>query len=206
MLNYSEIPNHKNVFIFELDNVLIPQKDYDLQVYYLFANFVEYLETFPPAQDVVDFAKKRYEIHGNAHMFSEMSKTFGIGKKYNENLDLLFANAKLPLKLLLYKEVLEFLQELVVNRKQIFILTSENPTQQLNKIKQTEWNGLDRYLKVYFSQEFGIDAIEEALAFLIEEHQLKKEEVLMIGRKESNRVIANESGIDYQELGLEKIE
>ncbi|MEO5912314.1 MAG: HAD family hydrolase [Pelobium sp.] len=202
MLNFSEIPAHKNAFIFELDNVLIPQKDYDLQVYYLFANFVEYLETFPPAQDALAFAKKRYEVHGNAQMFKELAQTFGIDEKYDENLTLLFTNAKLPLKLLLYKEVLAFLQELVVNRKQIFILTSENPVQQLNKIKQTEWNGLDRYLKVYFSQEFGIDATKEALNYLMKENQLKKEEVLMIGRKESNRVIAVESGIDYKEIIL----
>ncbi|MBC7653467.1 MAG: hypothetical protein H7098_03215, partial [Oligoflexus sp.] len=71
MLKYQDIPNHKNAFIFELDDVLIPQKDYDLQVYYLFANFIEYLEAFPPAQEMLAFIAKRYEINGQWLMFEE---------------------------------------------------------------------------------------------------------------------------------------
>ena len=63
----------------------------------------------------------------------------------------LFSNAKLPLKLLLYKECLELLQEIIVNRKQVFVLTAGLPEVQLNKMKQTEWHGLDKFLKIYFS-------------------------------------------------------
>jgi RNAse (barnase) inhibitor barstar len=197
MLSYHDIPSHKSTIIFELDQVLIPQKDYDLQVYYLFANFIEYLETFPPAGDVIDFIKIRYELHGNLNMFSEVSQTFGINKKYQENLDLLFTNAKLPLKLLLYKEALELLQELVVNRKHVFILTSGNPVQQLNKITQTEWNGLDKYLKVYFKEELSVHFTSLGLSFILDENKLVNNEVVMISNDINDRVIANDFGIDF---------
>ena len=197
MLSNITVPQEKKAVIFELDNVLIPQKDYDLQVYYLFANFIEYLESFPPANEVIDFVSKRYEAHANENMFHEISKTFGIDKKYQENLNLLFSNAKLPLKLLLYKEALSLLQSLIVDRKQIFILTAGQPQQQINKITQTEWHGLDQYLKVYFTEEFIPKPAINSLEYVFQENNLKKEEVLMIGVEENDRVMAFQFGIDY---------
>lgn len=195
-MNFPEIPEQKKAVVFELDDVLYPQKDYDLQVYYLFANFIEYLEAFPPAQEVISFIQKRYEIHQNEGMFKEVATTFGMDTKYEENLKLLFKNAKLPLKLLLFKEALEQLQELTVNRVKVFILTGGNAQQQLNKITQTEWHGLDQYLKVYFKEELG----ENALETIVKENELNYEEVLFIGKSEEDRVMAHRCGIDFNSL------
>ncbi|RYY34080.1 MAG: haloacid dehalogenase, partial [Sphingobacteriaceae bacterium] len=36
-MKYSDIDPRKQAFVFELDNVLYPEKDYLFQVYYLFA-------------------------------------------------------------------------------------------------------------------------------------------------------------------------
>jgi FMN phosphatase YigB (HAD superfamily) len=196
MIQFSAIQPEIKAVIFELDNVLIPEKDYDLQVYYLFANFLEYLETFPPAQDVVAFMSKRYEIHGKENMFEEVVKTFGIAAKYQENLNLLFKNAKLPLKLLLYKEALELLQELIVNRKQIFILTKGDPEQQLNKLKQAEWNGLEKYLKVYFREELG----DTCFDFIKEENNLESTALLFVGNGLEDKELANKNNISYWSL------
>ena len=179
-MKYSNIPDYKSAIVFELDHVLLPKKDYDLQVYYLFANFVEYLETFPPAQELLGFMTKRYQQHGELNMFEEAASVFGLDKKYKENLQLLFSNAKLPLKLLLFKDSLELLQELVVNRKQIFLLTAGNPQQQLNKIRQTEWHGLDQYLKVYFADEFDQNSHLPGLNHLLNDTQLTKSELLIV--------------------------
>lgn len=197
MLKFGEINPSKNAIIFELDDVLIPKKDYDLQVYYLFANFIEYLETFPPSQEMLAFISKRYELHGNTGMFDEIAVTFGVDKKYEENLALLFKTAKLPLKLLLFKESLALLQELVINRKQLFILTAGTPEQQLNKIKQTEWNGLDKYLKVYFKNEFMGLSAGSAMLFLLKENDLNKDEAVFVGSDNSNDNIANLGGVDF---------
>ncbi|HTN19857.1 MAG TPA: HAD hydrolase-like protein [Pelobium sp.] len=197
MLKFDEINPSKNAVIFELDDVLVPKKDYDLQVYYLFANFIEYLETFPPSQEMLAFISKRYELHGNTGMFDEIAVTFGIDKKYEENLALLFKTAKLPLKLLLFKESLALLQELLINRKQLFILTAGAPEQQLNKIKQTEWNGLDKYLKVYFKDEFVGLSADSAMLFLLKENDLNKDEAVFVGSDNSDYNVANLAGVDF---------
>ncbi len=197
MLKFSDINSSKKAIIFELDDVLIPKKDYDLQVYYLFSNFIEYLETFPPAQEMLAFITKRYELHGNKGMFEEVVNTFGIDGKFKENLALLFTNARLPLKLLLFKESLDLLQELVVNRNDIFILTAGKPEQQLNKIKQTEWNGLDQYLKVYFADEFASDSSTEALSYLLRENNLVADDILIVGHSNTQKENAALAGIDF---------
>lgn len=195
-MKFPDIPEQKKVVIFELDDVLYPQKDYDLQVYYLFANFIEYLENFPPAQEMISFIQKRYKRHQNEGMFKEVAATFGIDVKYEENLKLLFKNAKLPLKLLLFKEALELLQELTVNRVKIFVLTAGDAQQQLNKIIQTEWHGLDQYLKVYFKEELK----EHALKTIINENGLIYNEILFIGRSKEDRVMSLHCGIDFNSL------
>ncbi len=195
MIKYSALEAEKKAVILELDDVLFPKKDYDLQVFYLFANFMEYVEQFPPAQDMINFMSKRYEVHGKDNMFDEVSLTFGIDVKYKENYNRLYENAKLPLKLLLYKEILKFMQELVVDRKQIFIFTRGDAKIQFNKITQMEWNGLEKYLKVYYLEEFENNFCK-ALDTLLQQNKLDKKDITFIGRL-SDQEDAHISGLSF---------
>jgi phosphoglycolate phosphatase-like HAD superfamily hydrolase len=135
-------------------------------------------------------------------MFEEVVATFGIDKKYEENLALLFTNAKLPLKILLYKEALEVLQDLIVNRKAIYILTSGNPQTQLNKITQTEWNGLDKYLKVYFVDEYEEKPSYKSLEILLKENGIDKNDAVLIGFNQTDKQMATNFGITYECLSI----
>lgn len=72
------------------------------------------------------------------------------------------------------------MQELVVNRKQIFIVTAGNPEQQLNKIKQTEWNGLEQYLTVYFVNELG-QSKAEIFQNILNSNNLSPNQALVVG-------------------------
>lgn len=188
MLTYADLDPNKQVFIFELDGVLYPERDFYLQVYYLFANFIEYVETVPPATDLTNFMKTVYEHHGPEVVFDRTVAAFGLDAKYSENLDRLLLTAQLPLKLELHPPVSSLLQELVVDRKHIFIWTKGNPEGQLNKIRQVEWNGLGKYIKVYFAEEY------ESLTTVLSENQLSSAEVLFIG---------SASLTEAQQLGLE---
>ena len=169
----------KQIVIFELDDVLFPEKDYLLQVYYLFAQFIEYTEQ-KSAQPILDFMRSECENNGAEKLFEKTANQFGIDPKYKYNFDLLHQNARLPLKLLLYKNMLEFMQELVVDRKQIIIVTAGNPEQQLNKIKQTEWNGLEQYLTVYFVEELG-QSKAEIFQNILNSSNLSPNQALVVG-------------------------
>ncbi|MGZ3754812.1 MAG: HAD family hydrolase [Mucilaginibacter sp.] len=193
---YSDIDARKTAFIFELDNVIYPEKDFLYQVYYLFASVLEYVELIN-AKDVTDLMVNTYIASGNNAVFEAVKHKFGIDEKYRENLQHLFNTAKLPLKLLVYKNILDLMQQIIVDRKQLFIVTNGNPVQQLNKIKQTEWHGLEPYLTCYFAEEIKAKPEPDTIDFLIKEHKLHRKSVLMIGNSETDNYCAEACGIDY---------
>lgn len=179
MLTYADIDVHKKAVVFELDDVLFPKRDYLLQVYYVFAHLLEYTETVPPANDLTNFLKTAYEHHGEAGLFERAAEVFGIDSKYKAQFDHLHLTARLPLKLLLYKSMLELMEELHRNGKELLVLTQGNPTMQLNKLKYVEWHGLDKVMNVYFEEELRNRKLEP-LDFLLEDRGLQAVDVLLI--------------------------
>ncbi|KIO74964.1 haloacid dehalogenase [Pedobacter lusitanus] len=178
-MKYQDHINTKQAFVFGLDDVLYPVKDYQLQVYYLFAQFIEYGEQLD-AGEIILFMNETYLKDGAEDIFAKTAAKFELPQKYIINFDLLQQNAKLPLKLLLFAPVLDFLKEIRAAGKPIFLLVDGDPVQQLNKIRQMEWNGLEQFLTVYFSAETG--TFEQTLDMLVMKHDLKKKEVLVIGK------------------------
>lgn len=192
----------KQAFVFELDDVLYPQKDYLLQVYYLFAQFIEYAEQIS-ADKILKGMQQTYNATGSENIFEKTASQFDIPLKYKVNFDMLFASARLPLKLLMFKEMLSLLQEITVERKQIFIFTNGDPMMQLNKIKQMEWHGLESYLTVYFAAESAFKPSIDGIQLILDKHGLKKEDVLMIGKIGVDEECAINAGVDY--LNVDKL-
>lgn len=186
----------KKAVVFGLDDVLYPEKDYLLQVYYLFAEFMAYSMQLD-AKNIIAFMQSEYASNGPNGLFQKTAEAFEIPASYEANFDRLHQNARLPLKLLLYKQILELLQELVVNRQAIFLLVDGDPAVQLNKIKQMEWHALEQYLKVYFSVEFKPKPAADSMEFLLNEHQLTKKDVILIGNTVDDQEYAAEIGVDY---------
>ena len=186
----------KRAFIFGLDDVLYPEKDYLLQVYYLFSEFMEYTSQLN-AKNITEFMQTEYAHHGSVNIFEKTAAKFNIEDKYKSNFDLLHENARLPLKLFLFQKILSFLQEIVIERKEIYLLISGRPLVQLNKIKQLEWHGLEEYLKVYFSEEFEPLLSQKSINFIIDQHQLNKAEVLYVGQGRREQEVAKEAGVEF---------
>jgi len=194
-MDASEYIKDKQLVIFELDDVLFPEKDYLLQVYYLFAQFIEYTEQ-KNAQPILEFMRNEYENIGTEDLFQKTANQFGIDTKYEYNFNLLHQNARLPLKLLLYKNMLEFMQALVVDRKKIVIVTAGNAEQQLNKIKQTEWNGLEQYLTVYFVEELG-QPKAEIFQNILSDNNLLASQALVVGANKFDEQQSKSINLQY---------
>ena len=195
-MKYTDIDSRKQAFIFELDNVLYPEKDYLFQVYYLFAGLLEYT-TLIDAKQTTDLMVNTYINEGKEVVFDRLKEKLNVDEKYRLNLKHLMVTAKLPLKLLLYQNMLDLLQDIVIDRKKIFIVTNGDPAKQLNKIKQTEWHGLEQYLIVYFTDESKPKPETDAIDMLIKEHNLQRRDIVMIEDAEIDRLCAEASGIDY---------
>jgi phosphoglycolate phosphatase-like HAD superfamily hydrolase len=195
MIKYSDIDQRKEAFIFELDDVLFPEKDYLLQVYYLFGSFIEYTELIDQ-KEATSAMVDTYLSEGKEIVFDRLKDKFKIDEKYRSNFNHLNITAKLPLKLLLYQSMLSLLQDIVIDRKKIFILTNGIPEQQLNKIKQTDWQGLEPYLTCYFANEIAPKPETDSIDLLIKDHNLQRRNILMIGNSDIDKQCADASGLD----------
>lgn len=193
---FETLLKHKKAFVFGLDDVLYPKKDYLLQVYYLFSEFMAYTEQLDSGA-MIAFMQNEYLVNGTDAVFDKTAAQFGIDVKYRHNFELLHENARLPLKLLLYKQVLDFMQEIVVERKQIFILADGMPAAEINKIKQVEWNGLEQYLKVYFTAEFEPKPSPSSIDFISGQNGLAKDDMAIIGANKRDEQFASVLGIEY---------
>jgi phosphoglycolate phosphatase-like HAD superfamily hydrolase len=67
----------------------------------------------------------------------------------------------------------------------------------MNKIMQTEWNGLEKYLKVYYAQEINQKPGSDVLSYILKEHDLLRKELLIIGNTLTDQEFALSSGVDY---------
>lgn len=184
----------KKAFLFAFDDVLYPQKDYLLQVYYLFSEFLTYSE-LQNATEILNFMKIEFEQNGVDQIFEKTAEKFNIPLKYNDNFKLLHQTARLPLKLLLFQQILTLLQELVVERKNIFLVLEGDPAIQLNKVKQTEWHGLESYLKLYFVEEYN--SVAECVQSIIHLNDLNASETVFIGKEKETSSLLKPIEVDY---------
>ncbi|TDO22632.1 HAD family hydrolase [Pedobacter duraquae] len=201
MIEQSTIDKYK-AYIFEFDDVLYPEKDYLLQVYYLFAQFMEYTVQ-NDAAEMLGYMKEQYEKYGAAGIFDNTKTKFTLEEEYRLNFDLLNRNAKLPLKLLMFPKVLEFLKKLVQSGKQVFLLSSGNPEKQLNKLRQLEWEGLAQHIKVYFADEIAQKPDPVCIEFVLQEHSLHPDNVMFIGRDIADENMAAAAGVFF--LNVEEL-
>jgi len=188
-------------FIFEFDEVLYPEKDYLLQVYYLFAQFIEYAEQ-KNATEILEFMKASFASEGQEGIFDRTNLQFGIGEKYKMNFDLLLQNVKLPLKLLLFDDMLRFLTLIAKHDKRIYLVATGDPIQALNKIRQTEWSSLKSSLNVYFSAETPDQSISGTVDHIIDVENLTRNDSVFFTQKSSSVKGLN---IDIIYLQLEKL-
>lgn len=200
-MKYKDIDKRKTAFILELDDVLFPAKDYLYQVYYLFANMLEYVELVD-AKPTTKLMTDTYINQGADEVFDILAKEYPVAEGYRDKFENLFITAKLPLKLLLYQNMLTLLQEVVVDRKKLFIVTNGNVAQQVNKIKQVEWHKLEPYLTCYLAEETAPKPEPDVIHLLMQEHNLQRRDILMIGNSEVDNLCADTVGIDY--LSVEK--
>ncbi|MES2267168.1 MAG: HAD hydrolase-like protein [Bacteroidota bacterium] len=199
-ITYNDIDACKKAFVFELDDVLYPAKDYYYQIYYLFANLLEYTELNSAAR-TTELMIDTYNKKGPGEVYNELVTQLKIDEKYRDKLEIMLLTSRLPLKLLLFKNMLSFMQDVVTDRKKLFIVTNGNPQQQLNKLRQVEWHGLEPYLVCYFADESLPKPEPDVLHLLMKEHNLERRDLVMIEGSETDRLCAEACGIDHINAG-----
>lgn len=179
MIDFSNIPLDKKLYLFEVDDVLFPKKDYLLQIYYLFSQFVEFTEGRPISAELVNYMKDYYLEKGEDDLYNQAAKKFNFSNDYQENFERLMVNGHLPLKLFLFNEIKLLFASILENGGQIAILTKGNPALQLNKLKHLDWQGFDRNVKIYFIDELNFRNIEP-FNYIASENQITQSDLIFI--------------------------
>ncbi len=193
---FDQLVEKKKAFVFDLDNTLYPEKDYLYQIYYMVGQFIEYQETFDH-QIITKYLIDEFEKNGRAHIFDKLIEQFNLKKEYVDNCIRLLRTARLPLKLLLFKEAEWMLNELKEKQKFIFILTNGAPEQQYNKITQIEWNGLQKHIMCYYANEIVPKPAPDGLQKIMTDHQLSTEDLVFIGDADIDENCAKAAGVDF---------
>jgi phosphoglycolate phosphatase-like HAD superfamily hydrolase len=193
---FDQLVAQKKAFVFDLDNTLYPEKDYLYQVYYMIGQFIEYHETYDH-QIITKYLIDEFEKNGRSHIFDKLIEQFDLKKEYVDNCIRLLSTARLPLKLLLFKEAEWMLNELVDQQKQIFILTNGTTDQQLNKITQIEWNGLQKHITCYYANELAPKPAPDGLLKIMENHNLQAEDLVFIGDADIDENCAKAAGVEF---------
>ncbi len=187
--------------VLDLDNTIYPEKDYLFQVYFLIGQFVEYQDGIAHDQ-VTQFLIDEFMANGRDHIFDKMIAQFNLPETYLENCFRLLRTAKIPLPLLIFKDMLIRLQEASDEGLQLFVLTNGHPEQQLNKIKHLEWHGLDQHIKCYFCNEIAPKPAPDAMLKLLSDHQLLPSEILFIGDANIDEACAIAAGVDFERVNF----
>lgn len=172
----------KKVYAFELDDVLFRKADYDLQVYYLFAQFLAFNLGLPIASELVTFMKAVYERDGHESVFVKVKEKYDLDPVYQENFERLYVNAQLPLKLELLENAEYLMIKLFNQNKHVALLTKGNPAKQLNKVKHIEWGALTpnrNSLKIYFIDELKFRSLDP-ITYLAEDYNVDKTDVYIV--------------------------
>lgn len=175
----------QEVYVFELDEVLFPKRDYLVQVFYLFGSFYAFTENSTSANDIALFMTKVYDLHGEEQVFLATKTMFNIDDKYEENYHRLKANAQIPLPLILYPDIDILFTKLRKKKKDIAILTKGNPVEQLNKLSFIDWGAhhdLKKTLKVYFKDELSFKSIEP-IEFIASNYAVLPEQIILVDKK-----------------------
>lgn len=186
----------KKALILGFDDVLYPEKDYVLQVFYMFGQFIEFIEAKPVSKAITEDLKSLYLSTQAFPKFEAIAEKYDLKPTYKDKLERLYHQVQLPLRLDTYPIINELLQALIEKEISIFVLTQGDPFMQLNKLKQMNLLGLEKHLKLYFLDELNFKKLDP-ISFILEENDLKIEDVFLLDKVENINLYKGLNPIEY---------
>jgi HAD superfamily hydrolase (TIGR01549 family) len=170
-------------YLFDLDNTLIEEDEYLFEAYAAIAKVYKF--------DVNEMIEV-YLNEGREWLFDKMIGRHGGEKK--EYLRIL-RTVRLPEKLQIYPDMLQLMKSIINGRNRIFVVTNGNLTQQVNKVRQTDWQGL-KITFIYASIIFP-KPDKRLFDYMKKKYDLRESDTVMIGDSETDRQFSINSNIKF---------
>lgn len=174
-------------YLFDLDNTLINEETYLLVTYRRIAELNNL-----NVKDLFDL----YHKEGKDYIFQKMKTCFCIEQNIDQ-LKEIQRTIQLKGKMTIPNRILDYLTDKISFQNKIFVVTNGNILQQMNKVRQTEWHGLDQFITFVYANMIYPKPDARLYLYLKKKYNLLNAQTIMIGDSEIDKQFAKNSKIKF---------
>lgn len=184
-----ELLNFQNI-IFDLDDTIYQETDY------LFECFRK-IELETHILGISEYLQFTFLREGRFNLFDKCILQFALDENLKNRFLSILRTHTFENKINTFKYFIPLMQELIVLKKKVFVVTNGNITQQNNKIDNIEWHGVNKYIEFLLSNNFKPKPNPESFSFIKIKHRLKLSDTVFIGDSEVDFQYAKNVGIKF---------
>lgn len=186
-----------SLFIFDLDNTIYNEDNYLFDAY---RNISEFIAGKVPALNVDELnltLRKLYEVEGRSNLFNKFLDVFELDHEYLPDCIQILRSFKAINKYKIYQQAKTVIEELIIRGKSIYVLTNGNPGQQRNKIRNINWEDIEKSLTFVFADELEPKPSPAGIEHILVAAGIEKNKSIMIGDSEIDGDCARNGGIHF---------
>lgn len=191
-----KIYNYK-YYLIDLDDTIFSEADYLFFAYnkidiYLSSNFLI------QKGKIYNYLKFQFRENGRHKLFNKMIKEFKLDVKVLDSILSILRGVKFDVKISMYPQMFQMIENLIGQKKRIFIVTNGNIYQQKNKVNSIDWRGTEKNLMFIYANSVEPKPSKKLFYFLKTNFNINEPETLMIGNDyDVDRKFAENSNIDF---------
>lgn len=191
-----------SLYIFDLDNTIYKEEDYLFEAYKNIAASIAWKIPSLNKEELFLTLRRLYETDGRILLFDNFLNKYGIDQRYLQECIHILRSFKAVKKYRIFPVVKKALRELVSQGKPVFILTNGNPEQQRNKIKNINWEGIERSMTFVFANEFEPKPSSAGVEYILNISGIERNKAVMIGDSEIDHNCAENSGLAFIDVKI----
>lgn len=190
-----------DLVIFDLDNTLYDENLYLFKGYLDIARYLSNKYSHIPFLECKMYLEVTFQREGRKFLFDKLFNKYKIVDELEDCLKLM-REVTFDSKIKLFKTSYLLLKD-AINSSKVCVLTNGNPTQQKNKIRQIEWEGLLDDINIVFANEYAPKPSAKVFEdYLLPKYNLISKKILFIGDDISDKSFSQ--GIGCQFINIEK--
>lgn len=183
--------------IFDLDNTIYQEEDYLFQGYHSIAEYFSKTDSSHNTTELFLMLKNIYQKEGRDKLFNKFLKTINVDDSHIPICLHILRTFDPKNKLFIYSNVKNLLSNLINQEKTIYVLTNGNPLQQKNKIRNIDWDGLDKSIHFVLADEIEPKPSAAGVEYILNISGIKRSKTIMIGDSETDQKCAVNSAIPF---------
>jgi HAD superfamily hydrolase (TIGR01549 family) len=186
---------HYTHIVFDLDNTVYTETDYLFESYKKIAQFAE-IEYAIKYEDVFNFLSTTFIQSGRFQLFNQLLDTFDIPASAIAHFLDIMRTTEFTELIEPFPQVMNLMNTLRNQGKNLYVITNGNPVQQKNKVKHINWHGIAEAITFIYANEYAPKPDQTSFQQTkIKNHDLNK--TIMIGDSETDLLFAKNVGIDF---------